>query len=178
MKTLFHLCLFFLLAISLKAQVYNLSGTLSGSNEVPPVLTLATGEISGTFNESTGILEITVVFNSLSAPALASHIHNAPAGVNGGVVFPLIIPNSNNGMINQQLVLTPLQSAELLAGNYYVNIHTPNNPGGEIRSQIFATLAPPIPALGTWAVIVLSLVMAIAGVLNLSVHFKAGIQVR
>ena len=34
------------------------------------------------------------------------------------------------------VTLTPEQETELLAGNLYVNIHSSNNPGGEIRGQI------------------------------------------
>jgi hypothetical protein len=28
------------------------------------------------------------------------------------------------------------QAADLLAGRWYINLHTPNNPGGEIRGQV------------------------------------------
>ncbi len=32
--------------------------------------------------------------------------------------------------------LTPLQVADLMAGKWYVNLHTAANPGGEIRGQV------------------------------------------
>ena len=32
--------------------------------------------------------------------------------------------------------LTDAQAADLVAGKYYVNIHTAANPGGEIRGQV------------------------------------------
>jgi hypothetical protein len=32
--------------------------------------------------------------------------------------------------------LTPEQAAQFLAGNWYINIHTPAYPGGELRGQV------------------------------------------
>ena len=32
--------------------------------------------------------------------------------------------------------LTPEQMADLLAGRWYVNVHTPSNPPGELRGQV------------------------------------------
>jgi hypothetical protein len=32
--------------------------------------------------------------------------------------------------------LTPEQATQLLGGQWYVNIHTEANPGGEIRGQV------------------------------------------
>ena len=32
--------------------------------------------------------------------------------------------------------LTPEQMADVLAGRWYVNVHTPNHPPGEIRGQL------------------------------------------
>ena len=34
-------------------------------------------------------------------------------------------------------MLTPEQIEDLLAGNYYVNVHTALNPSGEMRGQIY-----------------------------------------
>ena len=33
-------------------------------------------------------------------------------------------------------VLTPGQLVDMLAGKFYINIHTVNNPSGEIRGQV------------------------------------------
>ena len=33
-------------------------------------------------------------------------------------------------------VVSEQQATDILAGRYYINVHTPNNPGGEIRGQV------------------------------------------
>src|ERR1051326_5194295 len=62
-----------------------------------------------------------------------SHIHGfAGPGVPAGVVFPLPLGNPKVGVWNY----AEADEANILAGNTYANIHTTNNPGGEIRGQI------------------------------------------
>ncbi len=67
------------------------------------------------------------------------HIHKGAAGVSGPVVIPFeALPS---GATDQQFSFTsqPLtaeQEAELKAGDYYVNIHSNANPGGELRGQL------------------------------------------
>ena len=38
--------------------------------------------------------------------------------------------------IKGEATLTDAQAADLVAGKYYINIHTAANPGGEIRGQV------------------------------------------
>ncbi len=79
----------------------------------------------------------------------AGHIHQAAQGQNGEVVVPLFnydTPQnmvSENGTITADMLAGPMEGktiAELITamkdGNTYVNIHTEQNPNGEIRGQI------------------------------------------
>jgi hypothetical protein len=50
------------------------------------------------------------------------------------VVVPL--GNTPTSPIHGSAKLTPEQEKELVAGMYYVNIHSKNNPGGAIRGQL------------------------------------------
>lgn len=87
------------------------------------------------------------------------HIHNAPAGSNGGIVIDLgffgdffedglgitlrlrdIAFGGVQGFISSDIDTNIEQFFE---GNLYVNIHTADFPGGEIRGQI---VGPEIPA--------------------------------
>jgi hypothetical protein len=62
-----------------------------------------------------------------------------------GVAAPVKIPITGfsataTGSINRTDTLkTETDEADFLLGKWYYNIHTPANPGGEIRGQIFPT---------------------------------------
>ena len=84
-------------------------------------------------------------FTDLSSVVSASHIHGptASSGVGsfnegGGVLFtlPRLSSTANGGSIATTVTLSPAQELELLNGRYYVNIHTTQNTGGEIRGNI------------------------------------------
>jgi hypothetical protein len=110
------------------------NGTLSGANEVPPKQTAGTGSFEATLNKDNYQLHYHVVYSGLSGPAVAGHFHGpAAAGANAPVVVPFKSPASP---IDGDATLTPAQAADLLAGLWYVNIHTAANPGGEIRGQV------------------------------------------
>lgn len=51
-----------------------------------------------------------------------------------GVAVP--IPNVAASPAQGSATLTDAQAADLLAGRYYINIHTAANPAGEIRGQV------------------------------------------
>ncbi|MEX0966077.1 MAG: CHRD domain-containing protein [Bacteroidia bacterium] len=132
------------LAISgANAQTY--TGKLTGTQEVPPVLTVAEGNITATLIADT--LEISGVFSNLSSDvdtniAGGSHIHIGYAGQNGGIRFSLdadLDPNMRGGVFNaanNRFTLTT-QDREMLENHQmYVNIHTEDHGSGEIRAQL------------------------------------------
>ena len=108
---------------------------LSGAAENPPVNTTGTG--AGTLAIEGSNLTYSISFSGLSAPATAGHIHGpAPATNNAGVIIPFTVPAAASGTISGTKSLTPDQLADIVNGQAYVNFHTTNNPGGEIRGQI------------------------------------------
>ncbi len=140
------------------------TATLTGDQEVSPVTTDASGSAELVLNAAQDELSITIQINGLDLDGnqtpddpdddvVGLHIHAAPAGVNGGVVFGFISPNND---ANGDLVIDPVQGEvfsvwdlnegnnttlgdqldELFAEGLYLNVHTPANPGGEIRGQI------------------------------------------
>ena len=109
--------------------------TLNGAQEVPPVATGGTGQAEVQYNNNTGRITWKVTYSGLSGGAAAGHIHGpAAAGQNAGVVIPFATVGTQP--ISGESALTLAQYADLAAGLYYVNIHTPNFPGGEIRGQL------------------------------------------
>jgi hypothetical protein len=113
------------------------SAFLGGDQEVPPVLTDASGVARFTLNGDKLSFEVAV--RNIDNITM-SHIHLGAAGSNGPVVFPLYTGSGvfdPDNPISGELTLTPENIADLLAGNYYVNVHTSDSPSGEIRGQVY-----------------------------------------
>lgn len=116
------------------SNVVKLGGTLSAQQEVPPVTSGGTGMLDATFDKSTNKLVYKVTYSGLTGPATAAHFHGpAESGKNAGVAVGFANPASP---IEGEATLTPAQAADLLAGKWYVNVHTAANRGGEIRAQV------------------------------------------
>jgi hypothetical protein len=113
---------------------HKLSARLTGSAEVPGNPSTATGTLEASLNRDTHLLRWTVAYSGLTGPVKAAHFHGpAVIGQNAGVSIPF--SGSLGSPIEGQATLTPEQAADLLAGKWYVNLHTANFPGGEIRGQ-------------------------------------------
>jgi hypothetical protein len=107
---------------------------LKASNEVPPNNSKATGLAEASFDTVTKNFSATVTFSGLSGPAIGAHLHGpGEPGKNAGIVLPF---NFVLSPIKLSATLTDTQAADLIAGKWYVNIHTQLNPGGEIRGQL------------------------------------------
>ncbi len=82
-------------------------------------------------------LTITGTFRGLASPATAAHVHIAPAGERGPAVGPLEVSTSPEGDITGSVVLSIEDSAALLAQSLYIQIHSEENPEGELRGWIY-----------------------------------------
>lgn len=113
-----------------------LTARMNGSNEVPSVNTDAEGVGVFTLNNQKNILNIDISVNGLSGPITGIHFHEGAPGENGGVVFnlsPFVNANRIKGVLRN---LSSEEVAKFLSGAYYLNVHTADNPGGEIRGQV------------------------------------------
>ena len=112
-----------------------LGGTLAAANEGPPNASAGTGAVDATLDKASGKLSWKVTYSGVTGDVTAAHFHGpAMAGKNSGVV--LGFKGSLTSPITGEAVLTPEQAADLLAGKWYVNLHTKANPSGEIRAQL------------------------------------------
>ena len=112
-----------------------LAAKLSGTSEVPAVMTDATGIVEANLSSGTNVLTWKITYSGLSGPATGAHFHGpAMAGQNAGVVVPISAPLASP--ISGSATLTPAQAADLSAGRWYVNLHTAANPNGEVRGQM------------------------------------------
>jgi hypothetical protein len=112
-----------------------MKATLDGKSENPPNTSAATGTADIDYDAATKKLTWKLTYSGLSGPATAGHFHGpAEPGKNAGVA--VAIPNATTSPAEGSATLTDAQAADLLAGKYYVNVHTAANPGGEIRGQV------------------------------------------
>ncbi len=111
---------------------------LVGEEEVPSVVTNAIGEANLFLNENRDSLCINITVKGLSGPITGAHIHEGPYGGIGNVAINFTNNVSGNRIstIITAPVLDNLFIANLFSGSFYINVHTANNPNGEIRGQI------------------------------------------
>jgi CHRD domain len=115
--------------------------TLSPSSEVPPNQSAGTGSVTATFDPATKQLTWNGTFSGLTGAPTAAHIHGpAEPGKNAGVVLWVSDHDTKahpfTSPFQGSATLTDAQASDLNSGQYYVNIHTAANPGGEIRGQL------------------------------------------
>ncbi len=113
---------------------------LSGRYEVPPANSRgARGTAEVSYDKDSKLLTWNVAFSGSISAVTAAHIHGpAEAGSNAGVVLTLTPRNAFqiDSPLRGSATLSDEQAADLMAGKWYVNIHTANNPNGEIRGQL------------------------------------------
>lgn len=112
-----------------------LSARLSGTDEVPPVTGSGVGNVAATINVQNYVLTWTATYSGLTGAASAAHFHGPAAiGENAAIVVP--VTGSLASPMTGTATLTDAQSADLLAGKWYLNVHTAAHPNGEIRGQL------------------------------------------
>ncbi len=118
------------------AETMEMNVELTGAQQVPPVETNATGEVQVTFDSETRQLSWELDYSGLSSDATAAHFHGpADPGENAPPVVPLEeFADGSEGSAE----LTEEQAEVLRAGKMYFNLHTENNPNGELRGQVTA----------------------------------------
>jgi len=123
------------------AQVFRITVRLSGAQEVPPVASAGTGVGRIVIDTASRVIMGPVTFTGLSSATIpgAGHIHLAAApGLNGAVIIPLV----GGGGVRAgrarvpATILSAARMRALRTNRLYINIHTGNFPGGEIRGTI------------------------------------------
>jgi hypothetical protein len=146
----------------LPRTVDNFTFPMSGDQEVPPTDTNASGNCTADLSDNAASLFVQCSHNVVAPTSI--HLHAAPPGEEGPVVFdfPLVNPFSGN------VPLTPRLVADFAAGFLYVNIHTTDFPEGEIRGQLIAGPPAPaafenIPSVQAWVLLLMAMMLGVAG---------------
>jgi CHRD domain-containing protein len=142
------------------------SAIMTGDKEVPPVSTDTTGTIRVQSNSQQQTLDYDLTLTNLNGVITGAHIHMGKPGVNGPIVADLNAPglggaaaasssssssgggtamtsNSVSGTIRSTDLKGPLEGKQITdlvkliqEGRAYTNVHTEQNPNGEIRGQL------------------------------------------
>lgn len=116
------------------AAMVNLKAELKASNEVPPNDSKGSGSLTAIYDDASKKLTWKGSTTGMSGPATAAHFHAGETGKNGAVVVP--IAGADKGAFEGSATLTDAQAADMMAGKWYVNIHTAANKAGELRGQL------------------------------------------
>jgi hypothetical protein len=139
MKTCFGLVVSVALLLSTssiaQAEVVKFKASMDAAQAVPPNDSKGKGTAQLTYDTATKELTWTITFEGLTGPATAAHFHGpAEPGKSAGVA--LAIGQNPMSPVQGKATLTDAQAADLMAGHWYVNVHTAANRGGEIRGQV------------------------------------------
>lgn len=169
-----------LAAPAAQATIMTFQTTLAGSNEVPPNASPGTGNATVSVDTDLHTLQVLLTFSGLLGTTTASHIHCCAApGTNAGVAtqlptfagFPIGVTSGTYAQLfdmslasswNPSFITaqggTPLAAFNVLvtnmqAGLTYLNIHTSQFTGGEIRGQLTRVPEPGTLALLSFALV-------------------------
>ncbi len=143
----------FSIALPAAAVSIQLEATLDGAQASAGAGTGSpgTGSATMTFETATNVFSWNITWQNLISDAAAAHFHGpAPPNANAAVQvgIGIVSPDIGNSILNA------VQAADLLAGLWYINIHTlPNHPGGEIRGNVRV-----VPEPGTLALLGIGLI--------------------
>lgn len=124
----------------LRGQIVPLNALLDAKQEVPVNTSTGTGWATATVDTALNTISYYIFYEGLTGGVVNAHFHgNGLHGTSTGV--KLSIPFGASPMIG---VANYLQADEgaLLAGRFYVNLHTAANPGGEVRGQLVTVVVP------------------------------------
>jgi hypothetical protein len=114
------------------STTFNLA--LSGAQEVPRVTTMSSATATVEIDETLPAFKVTIDTSMVDGASMA-HVHDGDIGTNGGVAFGLTDMGDGTFVLEQTEITAGLLN-DLLSGEWYLNVHTPSNPGGEVRGQI------------------------------------------
>jgi CHRD domain/Secretion system C-terminal sorting domain len=126
---------------ALFAQIH-FTATLNGAQQIPEIVTPATGTGSFELSEDFTELRYFASYQGMSAGGVVGFFHTGEPGVNGTAVKSIATPASASGTFNgiwkstDSEPLTKALAESLLTGRVYIELQDSKNGSGEIRGQL------------------------------------------
>lgn len=114
-------------------QAADVAVKLTGDQEVPAVASTATG--GGTIVIKAD-KSVSGSIKTIGIDGTVAHIHLAEPGKNGPPIITLLKTADHTWSVPPGAQLTDDQYKSFKAGNLYVNVHSAEHKGGEIRTQL------------------------------------------
>ena len=155
-KTRLILALLLIAPLAANADIIPLEATIDGdqANAGAGTGSPATGTATMTYDDVSGLFSWDISWSGLLGTITVAHFHgpanpaaNAGVQVDIGAISGLVSPSIGSTTIDAG------QAADLLAGLWYINIHSTEFAGGEIRGQVVQS----VPEPGTLALLGLGL---------------------
>lgn len=137
-RSLVVLSLLFLLSAP-AAYAQTFGAVLTPSQETPPTTSNGFGNATVTLDATHTSITVSMTVAGLTTPVNNAHLHRGAFGVAGAPVINFSpAANLANGKMNATFTIDKSLGDEIAAnpGNFYVNVHTTQNPGGEVRGQL------------------------------------------
>lgn len=113
-----------------------MSANMDAKGEIAEVDSPGTGTCTVWFDKAAGKVSWNIYYTGLTGPLTAVHFHG-PAGKGAEAGAQVDLGEAGFDVpIQGSAVLSAEQASQLLAGKWYVNMHTAAYPDGEIRGQI------------------------------------------
>ena len=121
-----------LAAAAAQAKMLKFTTEMTGAAEVPPNDSAATGTVEVALDTEAKTVTWVCTHEGLSGDMTAAHFHGPATATEAA--GPAI--DTTGKTIEGSAAITDEQAAELMAGMYYLNVHTEKLPDGEIRGQL------------------------------------------
>jgi hypothetical protein len=123
----------------LHAQAATFGAVLTGAQEVPVRDTPGFGNATVTLDASHTSVNVNMTISGLTTPVNNAHIHKQVPGVSGQPVIDFFpATNLANGRMNTTFAISKELGDDIYRNPemYYINVHTTQFGGGEIRGQL------------------------------------------
>ena len=160
---------FFGTGVAAQGETLRFTATLTGACAQTDSIVVGSGIF--TLDTDTGLFTYDVTHEPLPSGQIFAHIHGPLADAcsqqGGGMILITLEPPIGSATLDAQ------EQADLIAGLYYVNIHSNVHDRGEISGIIEP--APPVPTVSTWGAVVLILLVLTTGTLAFRSSYCAAV---
>lgn len=112
---------------------------LNNKQLTTPSVSVMTGTARFVLDTAVSSMSGTLALSAVTTTVTAVHIHDGDVGVDGPVIVPLTETSPGSHVWTTPSSLPAgFDAQKFKGGGYYLNVHTPANPAGEIRGQLLS----------------------------------------